>query len=149
MTYKLSFPTVNMKIYSFLRLAFKFEQFIVVLWEILENTLWLLAEAVVLINNFARVEAWTFIRLISNQINLNTMYGNIFIISETPLTADVVLLCTKILCLFHVPHPTFHRKIYHIHSSAGLVRPLSHSTFCTSTKSNLYLDRYFDIHIFR
>ena len=67
---------------------------------------------------------------------LRTIYYTLLLTNYTLLTSDTVPWCTKILFPTNDFRFLFHRKNY---ISPLTVPPFSHLTFCTATKSNLYL----------
>jgi hypothetical protein len=58
---------------------------------------------------------------------------------QPPLTADMILVRTKRLCLSNDSHSLFRTNMYFLASS---VPPLSHLASCTPTKSSLYFDSF-------
>jgi hypothetical protein len=82
------------------------------------------------------VGAWTFRTIIWNQRPLSIMYDILSLTDSTPLSADMILLCTK----NPVPNSlSFSFQQKNVYSPAGAVPLPSHLTSCTPTKSSLYL----------
>jgi hypothetical protein len=104
---KLSFSIVILKMSSLPTLALNSPM---VFREFMDYMFQFLIEAVSHIINFIR--AWTLRTMIWNQYTLIIMYGILSLTDSTLLTADMILLCTKILYPIHSSHSPFNRKMY-------------------------------------